>query len=231
MVKEIAKYSLLFVLPIQLHAQPENYGTGAAARAAAAAQAAARKTDKERAIDVAVSAEKSKKIKIEKITDYLIEILPIHALFETVKTGNSLWPGKENSFTPEQLSCIRNVMGLAMYRKYVHTKVVEYANLPTTSLDRDLNFLSNGFGKNIGALMFMFASKQPWNTDLEKSIQPKHVEWWERFLIDPDLSDLRATLNLGRIYGSSANQNVNILFTRLLAEGYAECNIPLSKLL
>jgi hypothetical protein len=93
--------------------------------------------------------------KVERLTDAVVRMLPLGAIFDGVAAKEPTWPmlDKPDAVTPGQLACLRNALSSAGYRRSRREDVAAYVAANPSRIDGDLKLLEGGAATIFGQLV------------------------------------------------------------------------------
>jgi hypothetical protein len=191
-------------------------------------------------------AKASDEAQTERLTDLMVELVPMGRIFEMLAKDDPKWPMQEkpDAVTPAQLSCLRTELSTAGYRRGKRTDVAAYAAANPSSLADDVKLLEGGAAALMGRLMMAGAEGE--RTGVKVSEQevlggatPEQLASFMAFMTGPDHAGLRKLAGIGNAFsgeksaeeneksGEAAGEN---LATQVMLRAMGSCEVSMATL-
>lgn len=184
--------------------------------------------------------------RIERLTDLLVQAIPMGSIFETLADADQNWPMQEKpeAVTKAQLGCLRGQLSESGYRRAKRAEVAEYAAKHADLLDQDIRVLSEGGAFLMGKLMLAGVEQERTGVpvseaELMADATPEQLMSFMSFMTAPDYAPLRRLAGIGNAFdaGASAEENEasgeaagSDMATRVMLGAMSACDVPTSVL-
>lgn len=93
--------------------------------------------------------------RIDRLTDALVELMPIGRIFENVAASEPAWPVQDmlDQVSATELVCLRGELSTPGFRRLTRARVVQYAEANPARLDEDIALLAKGASELHGRLI------------------------------------------------------------------------------
>ena len=179
---------------------------------------------------------------IDRLTNMIVKIMPMGAIFEEVAKSDPAWPmqDKPGAVTPEQLACMRSELSMEGYRRGKRTEVEAYATAHASRLTSDLALLENGAADLLGRLVMAGVEAEKTGIEVDsnavmKSATAEQLLSFMTFFSDPKYAELRNVSGLGNAMGltKSAEENEAVgkqlgssLAVQQMVKSMGTCEVP-----
>ena len=141
---------------------------------------------------------------IERLTDRLVEMMPIGKIFDMAAAENPLWPMAErpNALDAKQLECVRGELSSTGYRRSKRAEVEAYAKSHTSRVADDLKLLEAGAASLMGKLVIGGATAAQTGKAFDEhevlaSATTEQALSFMKFVTDPNFAELRKLSGMG----------------------------------
>lgn len=184
--------------------------------------------------------------KIERLTDLMVELVPMGRIFDMLAKDDPKWPmqDKPDAVTPAQLSCLRSELSNTGYRRAKRKDVAEYVAANPSRVDDELKLLESGAAAVMGRLMIAGAEGERTGVKVSEqevlgSATPEQLGSFMAFMSAPDHAGLRKLSGLGNAFstdksseeneqnGEAAGQN---LATQVMLRAMGACEVSMATL-
>lgn len=191
-------------------------------------------------------AKESKDAKTDRLTDLMVELVPMGQIFEMLAKDNPKWPmqDKPDAVTPAQLSCLRTELSSAGYRRAKRKDVAEYVSANPSHVDADVALLEGGAAAMMGRLMIAGAEGE--RTGVKASEQEvlgaattEQMASFMAFMTAPDHEGLRKLSGIGNAFSASKSSEENEqsgeaaggnLATQVMLRAMGACEVSMATL-
>ena len=191
-------------------------------------------------------AKGSKDAKTDRLTDLMVELVPMGRIFDMLAKDDPKWPmqDKPDAVTPTQLSCLRAELSTVGYRRAKRKDVVEYVSAHPSRIDADVTLLEGGAAAMMGRLMMAGAEGE--RTGVKVSEQevlgaatPEQLASFMAFMTAPDHEGLRKLSGIGNAFstGKSSEENEQSgeaagenLATQVMLRAMGTCEVSMATL-
>ncbi|MFM6987538.1 MAG: hypothetical protein ACKOXG_02565 [Arenimonas sp.] len=184
--------------------------------------------------------------KVDRMTDLVVELMPIGAIFEDLAKADPQWPlpGNQKSMTSGQHSCLRGELSQAGYRRMKRVDVAEYAAANPSRLDADIRVLEGGAARLMNRLVLAGAEAERTGVpaDEQAILSAASIDQIGSFMSlmqSPDYAGLRRMAGLGNAFDADKSKEENEaagediganLATQAIFKAMSTCKIPASAL-
>lgn len=184
--------------------------------------------------------------KVERLTDLVVELMPLGAIFEGLAKTDPQWslPGNQKAINASQRSCMRGELNQAGYRRMKRVDVAEYAAANPSRLDADIRVLEGGSSRLMNRLVLAGADAELTGVpaDEQAILSSASIEQLSSFMSlmqSPDYAGLRRMAGLGNAFDANKSKEENEaagedigadLATQAMFKAMATCKIPASAL-
>lgn len=184
--------------------------------------------------------------KVERLTDLVVELMPIGTIFEDLAKADPRWPlpGNQKAVSAGQHSCLRGELNRSGYRRMKRVDVVEYAAANPSRLDADIRVLEGGSARLMNRLVLAGAEAERTGVpaDEQAILSAASIEQIGSFMSlmqSPDYAGLRRLAGMGDMFDASKSKEENEaagedigadLATQAMFKAMATCKIPASAL-
>lgn len=184
--------------------------------------------------------------KTDRLTDLMVELVPMGKIFEMLAKDNPKWPvqDKPEAVTPVQLSCLRAELSNTGYRRAKRKDVAEYVAENPSRIDAEVKLLEGGAAALMGRLMMAGAEGE--RTGVKMSEQevlagatPEQLASFMAFMTAPDHEALRKLSGIGNAFSTSKSASENEqsgeaagenLATQVMLRAMGECKVSMEAL-
>ena len=183
---------------------------------------------------------------VERLTDLVVQAIPMGAIFETLSEADPNWPMQEkpDAVTPEQLGCMRRELSAEGYRRAKREDAAAYAQQHTSLVEQDIRVLNEGAAMMMGKLMLAGVEQERTGVPVDQNAlmgqaSPEQLAAFMSFMTSPDYAPLRRLAGIGNAFdhGRSAEENENAgeaagadLATKVMLKAMGRCDVPSSVL-
>jgi hypothetical protein len=153
---------------------------------------------------------------IERLTDAVVEAMPIGQIFDLAEAQSPLWPmqQKPEALTGEQLACVRGELSSAGYRRLKRAEVVAYAEANPSRTASDLQLLEAGAATLMGRLVMGGAQAASVGAAFDErkvlvDATTAQTLSLMKFFTDPDYAALRKLSGVGDSLSVSKSKDEN----------------------
>lgn len=153
---------------------------------------------------------------VERLTDAVIEAMPIGRIFDMAAAENPRWPVQERPgvLTEEQLACVRGELSSAGYRRVKLAEVAAYAAANPSRTADDLQLLEGGAATLMGRLVMGGAQAASTGTAFDENKVLADATTAQtlslmKFFTDPDYAALRKLSGVGNSLSVSKSKDEN----------------------
>jgi hypothetical protein len=184
--------------------------------------------------------------KVERLTDLVVELMPIGSIFEELAKADPQWPlrSDRNAMSAGQHSCLRGELSRAGYRRMKRVDVAGYAAANPSRLDADIRVLEGGSAWLMNRLVLAGAEAERTGVpaDEQAILSAASIEQVGSFMSlmqSPDYAGLRRVAGLGNALDTNKSQEENEaageqigadLATQAIFKAMSTCKIPASAL-
>ncbi|HEY1137119.1 MAG TPA: hypothetical protein VGE64_06490 [Xanthomonadaceae bacterium] len=184
--------------------------------------------------------------KTDRLTDLMVELVPMGRIFEMLAKDDPKWPmqDKPDAVTPTQLSCLRSELSTAGYRRAKRKDVAEYVSTHPSRIDADVTLLEGGAAAMMGRLMMAGAEGERTGVKVSEqevlgSATPEQLASFMAFMTAPDHADLRKLSGLGNAFSTSKSSEENEqsgeaagenLATQVMLRAMSACEVSMATL-
>jgi len=184
--------------------------------------------------------------RIERLTDLLVQAIPMGSIFETLANEDPNWPMQENpgAVSKAQLGCLRGELSASGYRRAKRAEVAEYAGRHADLLDQDIRVLSEGGAFLMGKLMLAGVEQERTGVPVSEAevmgqATPEQLIAFMSFMTAPEFGPLRRLAGIGNAFdvGASAEENEasgeaagSDMATRAMLRAMSACEVSTSVL-
>ncbi|WP_295361678.1 hypothetical protein [Arenimonas sp.] len=184
--------------------------------------------------------------RIDRLTDLLVQAIPMGSIFETLADEDPNWPMQEKpgAVTKTQLGCLRGQLSASGYRRTKRAEVAEYASKNAGLLDQDIRVLSEGGAFLMGKLMLAGVEQERTGVAVSEAevmgqATPEQLMSFMSFMTAPDYAPLRRLAGIGNAFDASATAEENEasgeaagsdMATRVMLAAMSACDVPTSVL-
>lgn len=191
-------------------------------------------------------AKGSKDAKTDRLTDLMVELVPMGRIFEMLAKNDPKWPmqDKPDAVTPAQLSCLRAELSIDGYRRAKRKEVAEYVSANSSRVDADVTLLEGGAASMMGRLMMAGAEGE--RTGVKVSEQevlgaatPEQLASFMAFMTAPDHDGLRKLSGIGNAFSTAKSSEENEqsgeaagenLATQVMLRAMGTCEVSMATL-
>lgn len=191
-------------------------------------------------------AKGSKDAKTDRLTDLMVELVPMGRIFEMLAKEDPKWPmqDKPDAVTPAQLSCLRTELSTEGYRRAKRKDVAEYVSVNPSRVDADVTLLEGGAAAMMGKLMMAGAEGE--RTGVKVSEQevlgaatPEQLASFMAFMTAPDHEGLRKLSGIGNAFSTAKSSEENEqsgeaagenLATQVMLRAMSACEVSMATL-
>jgi hypothetical protein len=197
-------------------------------------------------LSAAQAAAPEKDADIERMTDYMITMVPLGEIFESLAKKDPLWPMQEKpeAVSAEKLQCLRRELSKDGYRRMKRLEVEAYANKNPSRVASDLELLGQGGPGLFGKLVMAGAESEETGVEMDpmdimKAATPLQMSSFITFFQDPNYAELRKLSGVGDALSAkkSAEENQSAgeqlgasIASRAMLAGMSKCDVPMSVL-
>lgn len=154
--------------------------------------------------------------KVDRLTDSLVEMLPMGKIFDRASAENPAWPMQEkpDAVTPEQLACVRQALSTPGYRRAKRVEVEDYAKAHPSRVEDELRLLESGASALMGKLV-MGGAESTWSNkpfdqnEVLKAATSEQVLAFMTFISDPNYAELRKLSGMGDVLSPQKSRAEN----------------------
>ncbi|GGA75843.1 hypothetical protein GCM10011521_12540 [Arenimonas soli] len=184
--------------------------------------------------------------RVDRLTDLVVQAMPMHVVFEQFAAKDPQWPVQENpgALDAGQLACLRGELSTAGYRRVLREKVQAYAGHGDDVMDRSIRLLESGAAQLMGAFVIAGVEQEMTGRKVDEAeivgaARPEVVQAFMELMTHPDNAHLRRLVGIGDAFdpGESAEENHargekvgGSLAVSLMLGGMGRCDIPTSVL-
>lgn len=146
---------------------------------------------------------------IDRMTDSMVELLPLGQVFEMFASQDASWPmqARPDAVTPEQLACLRTELSREGFRRAKRRQVAEYAAAHPERLQDEVHLLEDGAAELVGRLVNagvngMATGQAPDADAAIKDATEQQMASATRFVNDPALASLRELSGIGEVFNT-----------------------------
>jgi len=191
-------------------------------------------------------ANASQEAKTDRLTDLMVELVPMGRIFDMLAKSDPKWPmqDKPDAVTPAQLSCLRTELSNTGYRRAKRKDVAEYVAANPSRIDDELKLLEGGAATVMGRLMMAGAEGERTGVKVSEqevlgSATPEQLASFMAFMTAPDHAGLRKLSGLGNAFsteksseeneqsGEAAGEN---LATQVMLRAMGACDVSMATL-
>ncbi len=182
---------------------------------------------------------------IDKMTDYVIELLPFSRIMESQMNIDEKWPlgDKAKNFSASEISCVRGNLSAKSYRESKLTDVKAYATKEPVRFANDLKLLETGVATLVGSLVMGGVEEQKTGVKFDQAqvfqkAKADQVSAFVSFFYDPQYKGLKDLSGFGSLTGQGSatdakSQGFGIgvsTASKLIFGALEKCNLPMSKM-
>ncbi len=184
--------------------------------------------------------------KVERLTDLVVELMPIGTIFEDMAKADPQWPLPEaqKRIDATQRSCLRGELNQAGYRRMKRVDVAAYAAANPSRLDDDIRVLEGGSARLMNRLVLAGAEAERTGVpaDEQAILSAASIEQVGSFMSlmqSPNYTGLRRLAGLGNAFDANKSKEENEaagedigadLATQAMFKAMSTCKIPASAL-
>ena len=185
-------------------------------------------------------------VKVERLTDLVVELMPLGAIFEDLAKTDPQWPLSDNqkAISASQRGCMRGELNQAGYRRMKRVDVAEYAVANPSRLDADIRVLEGGAARLMNRLVLAGADAERTGVPADEqailsSASIEQIGSFMSLMQSPDYAGLRRMAGLGNAFDAKKSKEENEaagedigadLATQAMFKAMAICKIPASAL-
>lgn len=185
--------------------------------------------------------------KVDRMTDLLVQALPMGAIFETLMKSDPDWPAQANrgALDATQLACLRGELSPEGVRRNKRAEVAAYVASHPKQVDDEIGLMDGGAAELMNRFTLAGAKREASNgqPDVNAIISgatPEQALSFVRFVTAPEYTDLRKLAGIGDVFDptGSAEQNEKrgerlgaSLGATAMLKAVGACRIPMSALL
>ena len=154
--------------------------------------------------------------RVQRMTDAVVKMLPMGAIFEDAAAKNPKWPMQEkpDGVTPEQLACIRGELSVAGFRRSRMAEVENYAKANPSRLDAEIKLLESGAADLFGKIIAAGAAKAGGGPEVSPEAilgeaTSEQVLSFVTFISDPNYAELHKLSGFGDALNITKSQSEN----------------------
>ena len=197
--------------------------------------------------DTAAVAADPAMAKIDRMTDLLVQAIPMGSMFEMASKGDPNWPMQDrpDAVDATQLACLRSELGPEGFRRNKRAEVEAYVATHGKQIDDEIELMNGGAAELMNKFTLAGAQAESSNkaADVNSIISgttPEHALSFVRFVTSPEYADLRKLVGIGDVFdpAESAEQNEKSgerlgasLASTAILKAVGTCKIPMSALL
>ncbi|KFN46929.1 hypothetical protein [Arenimonas metalli] len=184
--------------------------------------------------------------RVARLTDLVVQTVPMGEIFETLAATSSDWPLQEKpgAVSAGQLACLRDELSEAGYRRMKRTEVVAYVAENPGQADADIAVLEDGGARMMSRLMMAGVEQERSGVPVDEATimgesSPEELAAFMQMMTAPDQTGLRKLLGIGNAYAAerSAEENESAgedagadLATRVMMKAMSNCDVPVNVL-
>ena len=182
-----------------------------------------------------------------RMTDLQVRMMPFGAIFDMLAKADPNWPMQEkpDAVTPKQLSCLRDELSTAGYRRYKYAQVEAYIAANPSRVKSEIALLEQGAAQLFGNLVLAGADSERSGIATDpatvlKDATPEQMSSFMTFFSDPNHAELRKLSGLGDAIspGKSASENESAgeqlgstITLQVMLKAMSTCGVETSALL
>jgi hypothetical protein len=180
--------------------------------------------------------------RVQRMTDALVKMLPMGAIFEDIAAKNPKWPMQEKSdaVTAEQLACVRGELSVDGFRRSRMAEVESYAKANPSRLDAEIRLLESGASDLFGKVIAAGAANASGGPEVSPQAilgeaTSEQVLSFVTFVSDPNYADLRKLSGFGDALNITKSRSENeksgsqlgaSLAAQLMIKAMGTCKVP-----
>lgn len=184
--------------------------------------------------------------KVERLTDLVVELMPIGAIFEDLAKADPQWPLPESQkgISAGQRSCLRGELNRTGYRRMKRVDVAAYAAANPSQLEADIRVLEGGSARLMNRLVLAGADAERTGVPADEqailsSASIEQIGSFMSLMQSPDYAGLRRMAGLGNAFDANKSKEENEaagedigadLATQAMFKAMSACKIPASAL-
>lgn len=152
----------------------------------------------------ASSAGDGRAAQVERMTDALVQMLPMGQIFEDAAAKDPKWPMQEkpDAVSAEQLACVRGELSVPGFRRSRLADVQAYATANPSRLEAEAKLLESGAAELFGKIIRAGAAKAGGGPEVSAEAimgeaTSEQVLSFVTFVSDPNYADLRKLSGFG----------------------------------
>jgi hypothetical protein len=199
------------------------------------------------ALETAKPSVDAKAARIDRMTDLLVQAMPMGTIFETVMKGDPAWPVQANpgALDATQLACLRGELSPEGVRRNKRAEVAAYIASHPKQVDDEIVLMGGGAAELMNKFTLAGAKGEsstgrPDVNAIISGATPEQALSFVRFVTAPEYTELRKLAGIGDVFdpASSAEQNEKSgerlgasLGATAMLKAVGVCRIPMSALL
>lgn len=185
--------------------------------------------------------------KVDRMTDALVELMPMGKIFDLAAADDPTWPmlEKAEAFSGDEITCVRRELSSAGYRRQKRLEAEVYVMANASRIDEDLRLLEEGAATLMGRLVMGGANAARAGvafdeTEVLKTATNQQALAFMKFMTDPGYTDLRSVSGIGDAMNAENSKSENekageelgySLGAQAVIKSMETCKIPPAKYL
>jgi len=184
--------------------------------------------------------------RIARLTDLVVQTVPMGEIFDGLAAANPAFPVQENpdAVSAGQLACLRHELSSPGYRRMKRADVVAYVDRHPGAVDADIAVLELGAARMMSRLMLAGVEEELTGVPVDEqavmaSAGEGELEAFMQMMTGPEHARLRGLLGIGDAYDAqrSAEENESAgeqaggdLATKVMLTAMSSCDVSIDAL-